>query len=141
MKNIFRTIAMGTAILSFTACTQMIGQLTSDSKMYAANKTVSLKLDSTALENSAEEQGYKLTQSNPGAFIFEKSEGSTAQSVFGYDHENRLQVMTGKNQNGEDHEIFNLTETSNTDKITVKSVKKDLDDFIANYKKELKAEK
>lgn len=135
MKNIFRTITIGTAILSFTACT-MVGQLEKP-KTFAAGMVSQDNLNQEILVNSATELGYQLMSRTPKATTFAKDDGSAAGQFFGFDNNKTIQVEKMK-----DGVHFDIVETSNTsDKIDYKSVKKDLSDFVANYQKDLKTEK
>ena len=113
MKNIFRTIAMGTAILSFTACT-MVGQM-EKSKTFAASMVVQDPVKQEVLVNSATELDYQLTARTPKASTFSKDSGSAAGQLFGFDNNSTIQVSEKK-----DGTHFDIVETSNTDKINYK---------------------
>jgi hypothetical protein len=134
MKNIFRTIAIGSAILSFTACT-MVGQM-EKSKTFATSMVIQDPIKQEVLVNSATEQGYQLTSRTPKESTFSKDSGSMTEQIFGFDNNSTIQVSKKK-----DGTHFDIVETSNTDdKINYKSVKKDLEDFVTNYQKDLKTE-
>jgi predicted small lipoprotein YifL len=135
MKNIFKTLTIGSAILSFTACT-MVGQLEKP-KTFAAGMVSQDNLNQEILVNSATELGYQLMSKTPKASTFSKDSGSMTEQIFGFDNNSTIQVSKKK-----DGVHFDIVETSNTDdKIDYKSVKKDLKDFVTNYQKDLKTEK
>jgi predicted small lipoprotein YifL len=135
MKNIFKTLTIGSAILSFTACT-MVGQMEKP-KTFAASMVIQDQLKQEVLVNSATELGYQLMSRTPKVTTFAKDDGSAAGQIFGFDDDKTIQVSKKK-----DGVHFDIVETSNTDdKINYKSVKKDLEDFVTNYQKDLKTEK
>ena len=135
MKNIFKTLTIGSAILSFTACT-MVGQLKKP-KTFSAGMVIQNQLKQEILVNSATEQGYQLMSRTPKVTTFAKEDGSAAGQIFGFNDDKTIQVETMK-----DGVHFDIVETSNTsDKIDYKTVKKDLEDFVTNYQKDLKTEK
>jgi hypothetical protein len=135
MKNIFKTLTIGSAILSFTACT-MVGQM-EKAKTFAASIVSQDPVKQEVLVNSATEQGYQLMSRTPKASTFSKDSGSIAGQIFGFDNNSTIQVSKKK-----DGTHFDIVETSNTsDKIDYKTVKKDLEDFVTNYQKDLKTEK